>query len=44
MSSLKDEVLELSVRLTQVTKERDQLEKSLNKMHVSCFRGLWNPL
>ena len=36
-SSLKDEVMELSHRLSHVIKERDQLEKSLNRMQVASI-------
>jgi hypothetical protein len=34
MSSLRDEVLELTLRLSHVSRERDHLEKSMTRMQV----------
>ena len=35
LAAMKDEMLELASRLTRVTKERDYMEKALNRLQVS---------
>ena len=37
LAAMKDEMLELASRFTRVTKERDYMEKALNRLQVSNF-------
>ena len=37
LAAMKDEMLELASRLTRVSKERDYMEKALNRLQVIRF-------
>ena len=40
LAAMKDEMLELASRFTRVTKERDYMEKALNRLQVSSLKSL----
>ena len=40
LAAMKDEMLELASRFTRVTKERDYMEKALNRLQVSSRSSL----